>query len=71
MDDCREPEARRSDNAVTRFIALTEFARAKFVEAGLPAEKITVKGNFVEDIAEEEVHEGERARGRRFCMRGA
>jgi glycosyltransferase involved in cell wall biosynthesis len=29
------------------YIALTEFARAKFVEAGLPAEKIIVKPNFV------------------------
>jgi len=29
------------------YIALTEFARAKFIEAGLPAEKIVVKPNFV------------------------
>ncbi len=34
---------------VDRFIALTEFARAKFGEAGFPAEKIAVKPNFVED----------------------
>lgn len=34
---------------VTRFIALTRFARSKFVEAGLPAEKIVVKPNFVPD----------------------
>ena len=33
---------------VDRFIALTEFAKAKFVEASFPAEKITVKPNFVE-----------------------
>lgn len=32
---------------VDRFIALTEFAKAKFVEAGFPAEKISVKANFV------------------------
>src|SRR5688500_5602362 len=30
------------------FIALTEFARRKFVEGGLPAEKIIVKPNFVD-----------------------
>lgn len=29
------------------YIALTEFARRKFVEGGLPAEKIVVKPNFV------------------------
>lgn len=29
------------------YIALTEFARRKFIEAGLPAEKIVVKPNFV------------------------
>lgn len=32
---------------VTRYIALTEFAKQKFVEAGLPAEKIMVKPNVV------------------------
>jgi glycosyltransferase involved in cell wall biosynthesis len=32
---------------VDRYIALSEFSRAKFVEAGLPAEKIVVKPNFV------------------------
>lgn len=31
---------------VHRFIALSEFARRKFVEAGLPAEKIAIKPNF-------------------------
>jgi len=29
------------------YIALSEFARAKFIDAGLPAEKIVVKPNFV------------------------
>lgn len=33
---------------VDRYIALTEFARAKFIEGGLPASKIVVKGNFVD-----------------------
>jgi glycosyltransferase involved in cell wall biosynthesis len=32
---------------VDRYIALSEFSRAKFVEAGLPAEKIVVKPNFI------------------------
>ncbi len=30
---------------VTRYVALTDFAKAKFVEAGLPARKISVKPN--------------------------
>lgn len=32
---------------VDRFIALTHFARNKFIEGGLPSEKIVVKPNFV------------------------
>ncbi|MDF5730697.1 MAG: glycosyltransferase [Rhizonema sp. PD38] len=34
-------------NDVDIYIALTRFARQKFIEAGLPAEKIAVKPNFV------------------------
>ena len=34
---------------VSRFIALTEFAKTKFIEAGFPADKISVKPNFVND----------------------
>jgi glycosyltransferase involved in cell wall biosynthesis len=33
---------------VNLYIALTEFAREKFIQAGLPAEKIVVKPNFVD-----------------------
>ena len=33
---------------VTRYIALNEFCRKKFVQAGLPAERIVVKPNFVD-----------------------
>jgi glycosyltransferase involved in cell wall biosynthesis len=32
---------------VDRFIALSEFSRQKFIEGGIPAEKIAVKPNFV------------------------
>jgi glycosyltransferase involved in cell wall biosynthesis len=32
---------------VDTYIALTEFARSKFIQGGLPAEKIVVKPNFV------------------------
>lgn len=35
------------EQKVARYIALSEFSRAKFVEGGLPAEKIVVKPNFV------------------------
>jgi glycosyltransferase involved in cell wall biosynthesis len=34
---------------VDRFIALTEFAKRKFVEGGLPGDRIVVKPNFVQD----------------------
>jgi glycosyltransferase involved in cell wall biosynthesis len=34
--------------AVDAYIALTEFARGKFVEGGLPAQKLVVKPNFVD-----------------------
>jgi glycosyltransferase involved in cell wall biosynthesis len=32
---------------ITVYVALTEFARSKFIEGGLPAEKVVVKPNFV------------------------
>lgn len=32
---------------ITSYIALTEFARSKFVQGGLPADKIFIKPNFV------------------------
>ena len=34
-------------HGVERYIALTEFARQKFISGGLPADKISVKPNFV------------------------
>lgn len=37
-------------NKVTRYIALNEFARDKYIEGGLPADRIMVKPNFV-DVA--------------------
>lgn len=33
---------------VNRFIALTHFSRSKFIEGGLPAERIVVKSNFAD-----------------------
>lgn len=33
---------------VTRYIALSEFSRRRFVDGGIPADRITVKPNFVE-----------------------
>lgn len=35
-------------NKVARYIALNEFCRAKFIEGGLPAERVVVKPNFVD-----------------------
>lgn len=39
--------SRTWERGVNCFIALTEYARAKFVRCGLPAEKVFVKPNFV------------------------
>ena len=36
-------------NKVARFIALSKFARSKFIEAGFPADRMAVKPNFVMD----------------------
>jgi glycosyltransferase involved in cell wall biosynthesis len=36
------------DKAVTTYIALTEFARGKFIEGGLPAGRVVVKPNFID-----------------------
>lgn len=35
-------------NKITRYIALNEFCRCKFIEGGLPAQRIAVKANFVD-----------------------
>ncbi len=43
---------------VDLYIALTEFARRKFIEGGLPAEKIVVKPNFVAPDPGEGQHAG-------------
>jgi glycosyltransferase involved in cell wall biosynthesis len=37
------------NKAVTLFIALSQFSRNKFIEGGLPPERIVIKPNFVED----------------------
>jgi glycosyltransferase involved in cell wall biosynthesis len=34
-------------NKVNLYVALTEFARKKFIEGGLPADRIVVKSNFI------------------------
>ncbi|WP_422659330.1 glycosyltransferase family 4 protein [Paenibacillus sp. EC2-1] len=34
-------------NKVNRYIALTEFSKRKFIEGGIPEDKITVKPNFI------------------------
>lgn len=40
-------------NKVARYIALNDFCRRKFIEGGLPAERIAVKPNFVDFPAPE------------------
>lgn len=41
---------------VDQFIALTEFAKRKFIEGGLPAQKIAVKPNFCHDMSANRQH---------------
>lgn len=47
--------------SVSQFIALTQFSRSKFIEGGLPGEKIAVKPNFVPDPGLVEPGEHERS----------
>jgi glycosyltransferase involved in cell wall biosynthesis len=47
--------------SVTRYIALTEFGRKKFIAGGLPPEKIAVKPNFVDRDPGEKAQVGEYA----------
>jgi glycosyltransferase involved in cell wall biosynthesis len=49
------------DRLVTRYIALTEFGRKKFIAGGLPSEKIAVKPNFVNPDPGERERAGEYA----------
>jgi glycosyltransferase involved in cell wall biosynthesis len=37
---------------VTRYVALSAFARDRFIEGGLPAEKLRIKPNFVQSAAQ-------------------
>lgn len=41
-------------NKITRYIALNEFCRSKFIAGGLPADRIAVKPNFVDFDAPED-----------------
>ncbi len=54
---------------VSRYIALTEFARQKFIAGGLPAEKIAVKPNFLADNIEYLPHTGNPKKGALFVGR--
>lgn len=47
--------------SVTRYIALTHYAKAKFVRAGFPADKFVVKSNFVDPDPGEKLVAGEYA----------
>lgn len=46
---------------VSRYIALTEFSRAKFIAGGLPGERIAVKPNFVDGPGPENERQRSRA----------
>jgi glycosyltransferase involved in cell wall biosynthesis len=48
-------------NGVDAYIAISRFARDKFVQSGLPAHKIQVKPNFVEPDPGERSHPGDYA----------
>jgi glycosyltransferase involved in cell wall biosynthesis len=45
-------------DSVDRYVALSEFARQKFIGGGLPAEKISVKPNFVHPDPGQRTHGG-------------
>jgi glycosyltransferase involved in cell wall biosynthesis len=46
------------ERAVSLYIALTQFARSKFIAAGFPPERVVVKPNFVYPPASERVRRG-------------
>lgn len=48
-------------NGVDRYIALTEFSRRKFIEGGLPAERIRVKPNLIQSDPGIGTHDGDYA----------
>jgi len=54
-------------DVVNVYIALTDFAKSKFVQGGLPADKLVVKPNFV-DPAPPEVYRGDGRTGRRYVV---
>jgi glycosyltransferase involved in cell wall biosynthesis len=47
--------------SVTRFIALTDFAKKQFIAAGFPSQRLAVKPNFVDTDPRERVGAGEYA----------
>ena len=49
------------ESSVTRYIALTHFAKYKFVQAGFPSERIVVKPNFTDPDPGERLGAGEYA----------
>lgn len=57
---------------IDTYIALTEFARKKFIEAGLPPHKLVVKPNFVTAQIEKGFHQGNYAlfAGRLISQKG-
>src|SRR5207237_2396571 len=48
-------------DAVDGYVALSEFAKSKFISAGIPAHKISVKPNFVYEDPGEHTGKGEYA----------
>ena len=48
LDAADTPPSPHWTDAVSGYVVATEFGRQKFIEGGLPAEKIYVKPNFVE-----------------------
>ncbi len=54
-------ERRTWTDAVTGYVVATEFARQKFIDGGLPAEKIYVKPNFVDPDPGERIAPGDYA----------
>jgi glycosyltransferase involved in cell wall biosynthesis len=50
--------AHQWERVIQIFIALSEFARQKFIEGGLPADKVVVKPNFVHPDPGEGEHQG-------------
>ena len=63
-------KAKTWHSKVNQFIALTAFAKSKFIEGGLPPDKIVIKPNFINDYLQEQGMSAINSKDNYFVMVG-